>query len=130
MKNIPLRRALYSLRHIAIPVLVYSTELAAWAVLNHYGLGDRSWQTWRISLLSSLTIVCMTAVVFFDPNSKDVVLAAAGVTLPWLVMVICGLLYGFIKMDLSFLTPDWFFWGVLVSGVAQVLIVILVRLLK
>lgn len=120
-----LRHLLYNLRHIAIPTFVYTIELAVWAGLNRNGLGDATWMLWRIGLLVALVIIFLTAWVFYKPDGDDFWNAATGVLLPWCILFIGSIVYGFVQMSLSFVTVNLFFWGVLVSGVMQLFYILL-----
>ena len=113
---------LYDFRHVAIPALVYALELVVWAVLNHKGLGDHDWKTWRLGLLISLFLLFCTSFTFKE--NPQISLAATGVLLPWVIMLGLIITEGFFRMDLSFITISWFFTGVLGSGVLQALWII------
>lgn len=108
---------LYDFRHVAIPALVYTLELVVWAVLNHKGLGDDDWKTWRLGLLISLFLLFCTSFTF--RKNPQISLAATGVLLPWFIMLGLIIIGGVIQMNLSFITISWFFAGVLGSGVLQ-----------
>lgn len=112
------------LRHTAIPALVYAAELVIWAGLIHTGLTDDSWAVWRTGLLAGVVILILTGMKYCETEGSLILLAAAGAILPWIALLAAALVYGFIQMNLSFfLTPAWFFNGVLASGALQVVII-------
>lgn len=120
-----LLKILYDYRHVVFLVLIYATEMTVWAVLNLKGLGDEDFSTWRIFLLVSVAIiVCSTGIT---PNPDDGWMKYAGALAPWLIAPFVIIVYGFIQMNLQFLSMDWFFTCVLCSFSLQLFCSLLCR---
>jgi len=118
VRKLPLKQILYNYRHILIPALVFTIELTVWAILNLKGLGDKGWVYWRVFLLLSVFLVVFSASAF---EKDDELFLMFGSVIPWVVMLILSSVYGFIQMNLNFLTLDLFFVGVLGSTFLQAL---------
>ncbi|MBZ1524041.1 hypothetical protein J3336_11515, partial [Leuconostoc mesenteroides] len=83
-----------------------------------------SWAVWRTGLLVCVVILILTGMKYCETEGSLILLAAAGAILPWIALLAATLVYGFIQMNLSFLTPGLFFNGVLASGALQVVIIV------
>ncbi|MEJ5069970.1 hypothetical protein WH292_19085 [Enterobacter sp. MYb186] len=118
VRKLSLKQILYNYRHILIPALVFTIELTVWAILNLKGLGDKGWVYWRVFLLLSVFLVVFSASAF---EKDDELFLMFGSVIPWVVMLILSSVYGFIQMNLNFLTLDLFFVGVLGSTFLQAL---------
>ena len=118
VRQLPLKQILYNYRHILIPALVFTIELTVWATLNLKGLGDKGWVYWRVFLLLSVFLVVFSGSAF---EKDDELFLMFGSVIPWVVMLILSSVYGFIQMNLNFLTLDLFFVGVLGSTFLQAL---------
>ncbi|WP_285131560.1 hypothetical protein [Leclercia adecarboxylata] len=118
VRKLPLKQILYNYRHILIPALAFTIELTVWATLNLKGLGDKGWVYWRVFLLLSVFLVVFSGSAF---EKDDELFLMFGSVIPWVVMLILSSVYGFIQMNLNFLTLDLFFVGVLGSTFLQAL---------
>ncbi|BBW24615.1 hypothetical protein [Enterobacter kobei] len=118
-------KTLYDFRHLAILVLIYAAEMTVWAVLNLKGLGDEDFSTWRIFLLVSVGIIAGSAGILDDPDDRWMVYA--GALTPWLIAPFVVIVYGFIQMNLQFLSMEWFFTCVLLSFSLQFMVIFLNR---
>lgn len=116
MARYPLLKILHNYRYILIPALVFTIELTVWAVLNLKGVGDMGWVSWRVSLLLSVFLVCFSGSAF---NNRDDWYFMYGSVVPWGGMLIGAIVYGFIQMNLNFLTLDLFYAGVFCSLAVQ-----------
>lgn len=101
-----LLKILYDYRLVVFLVLIYATEMTVWAVLNLKGFGDNDFVTWRIFLLASLFIIPGSAVAYHDTDKAWMMFA--GALAPWLSALVSIIVYGFIQMNLHFLSLDWF----------------------
>ena len=117
-----LLKILQNYRYILIPALVFTIELTVWAVLNIKGVGDMGWVSWRVSLLLSVFLVYFSGTAF---NKRDDWYFMYGSVVPWGGMLIVASIYGFIQMDLNFLTLDMFYVGVFGSLVVQLVFTVL-----
>ncbi|MDV0787437.1 hypothetical protein VC623_22790 [Citrobacter amalonaticus] len=106
-------KILYDFRHLVILVLIYATEMTAWAVLNLKGLGDHDFTYWRMFLLVSVPVIVGSAGMFY--KSDHAWMMYAGALAPWLCALSVIIVYGFIQMNLHFLSMDWFFSCVQIS---------------
>ncbi|EHN8761263.1 hypothetical protein I4B00_004444 [Enterobacter asburiae] len=106
------KQFLYDYRHTLIPALVFTIELTVWAVLNLKGQGDKGWFYWRVFLLVSVLLVG------FSKKAEQWFLMFGSV-IPWVGMLIAAIIYGFIQMNLSFLSLNLFYAGVLGSAFLQ-----------
>ena len=122
MARYPLLKILQNYRYILIPALVFTIELTVWAVLNIKGVGDMGWVSWRVSLLLSVFLVCFSYSAF---NKLDGGFLMYGSVVPWGGMLIVASIYGFIQMNLNFLTLDLFYAGVFGSLVVQLVFTVL-----
>jgi len=111
-----LLKILYDYRHTLIPALVFTIELTVWAVLNFKGHGDKGWVYWRLFLLVSVLLVGFSVYAF---KKADQWFLMFGSVIPWVGMLIAAIIYGFIQMNLSFLTLNLFYAGVLGSAFLQ-----------
>lgn len=118
VRKLSLKQILYNYRHILIPALAFTIELTVWATLNLKGLGDKGWVYWRVFLLLSVFLVVFSGSAF---EKDDELFLMFGSVIPWVVMLILSSVYGFIQMNLNFLTLDLFFVGVLGSTFLQAL---------
>jgi len=118
MASYPLLKILHNYRYILIPALVFTTELTVWAALNLKGVGDMGRVSWRVCLLFSVFLVCFSDSAF---NKLDGGFLMYGSVIPWGGMLIAAIVYGFIQMNLNFLTLDLFFVGVPGSTFLQAL---------
>jgi len=118
VRKLPLKQILYNYRHILIPALVFTIALTVWATINLKGLGDKGWVYWRVFLLLSVFLVVFSGSAF---EKDDELFLMFGSVIPWVVMLILSSVYGFIQMNLNFLTLDLFFVGVLGSTILQAL---------
>jgi hypothetical protein len=125
MARNPLLKILYEYRHVAFLVLIYAAEMTVWAVLNLKGLGDEDFSTWRIFLLVSVGVIAGSAGILDDPD--DGWMVYAGALTPWLIAPFVVIVYGFIQMNLQFLSMEWFFTCVLLSFSLQFLVIFLNR---
>ncbi|MEB6622544.1 MULTISPECIES: hypothetical protein [Enterobacter] len=116
MASYPLLKILHNYRYILIPALVFTTELTVWAALNLKGVGDMGWVSWRVCLLFSVFLVCFSDSAF---NKLDGGFLMYGSVVPWGGMLIGTIAYGFIQMNLNFLTLDLFYAGVFCSLAVQ-----------
>ena len=121
----PLLKILNDYRHIVFLVLIYAAEMTVWAVLNLKGLGDEDFSTWRIFLLVSVGVIAGSAGILDDPD--DGWMMYAGALTPWLIAPFVVIVYGFIQMNLQFLSMEWFFTCVLLSFSLQFLVIFLNR---
>ena len=121
----PLLKILNDYRHIVFLVLIYAAEMTVWAVLNLKGLGDEDFSTWRIFLLVSVGVIAGSAGILDDPD--DGWMVYAGALTPWLIAPFVVIVYGFIRMNLQFLSMEWFFTCVLLSFSLQFLVICLNR---
>ncbi|EQA1667095.1 TPA: hypothetical protein N0X68_004379 [Enterobacter roggenkampii] len=121
----PLLKILNDYRHIVFLVLIYAAEMTVWAVLNLKGLGDEDFSTWRIFLLVSVGVIAGSAGILDDPD--DGWMVYAGALMPWLIAPFVIIVYGFIQMNLQFLSMEWFFTCVLLSFSLQFMIIFLNR---
>ncbi|CZY52737.1 hypothetical protein RJ218_003879 [Enterobacter hormaechei] len=121
----PFIKILYEYRHVAFLVLIYAAEMTVWAVLNLKGLGDEDFSTWRIFLLVSVGVIAGSAGILDDPD--DGWMVYAGALTPWLIAPFVVIVYGFIQMNLQFLSMEWFFTCVLLSFSLQFLVIFLNR---
>lgn len=121
----PLLKILNDYRHIVFLVLIYAAEMTVWAVLNLKGLGDEDFSTWRIFLLVSVGIIAGSAGILDDPD--DGWMVYAGALTPWLIVPFVVIIYGFIQMNLQFLSMEWFFTCVLLSFSLQFMVIFLNR---
>lgn len=108
---------------IYIPALVMAIELSIWAFLNLNGLGDPDWTTWLGSLFVAYGILYLTAMCCDGRSGRHIWVGAVGILIPWVAMLIYIPVVGLIKMSLSFVTLDWFFYGVRVGALCQILYV-------
>ncbi|HCM9227755.1 hypothetical protein L8T14_22630 [Enterobacter bugandensis] len=122
MARYPLLKILQNYRYILIPALVFTIELTVWAVLNIKVVGDMGWVSWRVSLLLSVFLVYFSGTAF---NKRDDWYFMYGSVVPWGGMLIVASIYGFIQMDLNFLTLDMFYVGVFGSLVVQLVFTVL-----
>ncbi|NIG46361.1 hypothetical protein F3J31_21430 [Enterobacter sp. Acro-832] len=125
MARNPFLKILYEYRHVAFLVLIYAAEMTVWAVLNLKGLGDEDFSTWRIFLLVSVGVIAGSAGILDDPD--DGWMVYAGALTPWLIAPFVVIVYGFIQMNLQFLSMEWFFTCVLLSFSLQFLVIFLNR---
>ncbi|MGC5892092.1 hypothetical protein [Enterobacter roggenkampii] len=116
MASYPLLKILHNYRYILIPALVFTTELTVWAALNLKDVGDMGWVSWRVCLLFSVFLVCFSDSAF---NKLDGGFLMYGSVVPWGGMLIGTIAYGFIQMNLNFLTLDLFYAGVFCSLAVQ-----------
>lgn len=121
----PFIKILYEYRHVAFLVLIYAAEMTVWAVLNLKGLGDEDFSTWRIFLLVSVGVIAGSAGILDDPD--DGWMVYAGALTPWLIAPFVVIVYGFIQMNLQFLSMEWFFTCVMLSFSLQFLVIFLNR---
>lgn len=121
----PLLKILNDYWHIVFLVLIYAAEMTVWAVLNLKGLGDEDFSTWRIFLLVSVGVIAGSAGILDDPD--DGWMVYAGALTPWLIAPFVVIVYGFIQMNLQFLSMEWFFTCVLLSFSLQFLVICLNR---
>ncbi|WP_431638373.1 hypothetical protein [Enterobacter mori] len=121
----PLLKILNDYRHIVFLVLIYAAQMTVWAVLNLKGLGDEDFSTWRIFLLVSVGVIAGSAGILDDPD--DGWMVYAGALMPWLIAPFVIIVYGFIQMNLQFLSMEWFFTCVLLSFSLQFMIIFLNR---
>ncbi|HFK5727420.1 TPA: hypothetical protein ACG0DT_004239 [Enterobacter asburiae] len=121
----PLLKILKDYRHIVFLVLIYAVEMTVWAVLNLKGLGDEDFSAWRIFLLVSVGVIAGSAGILDDPD--DGWMVYAGALTPWLIAPFVVIVYGFIQMNLQFLSMEWFFTCVLLSFSLQFLVIFLNR---
>ncbi|EJC0567437.1 MULTISPECIES: hypothetical protein [Enterobacter] len=121
----PLLKILYDNRHVAFLAIIYVAEMAVWAVLNLKGLGDEDFSTWRIFLLVSVGIIAGSAGILDDPD--DGWMVYAGALAPWLIAPFVVIVYGFLQMNLQFLSWEWFFTCVLLSFSLQFMVIFLNR---
>ena len=117
----PLFKILYDYRHIVCLVLIYATEMTVWAVLNLKGIGDEVFSTWRIFLLVSVAIIACSAAAYYGTDKAWMMFA--GALAPWLSAAVSIIVYGFIQMNLHFLSMEWFFACVLYSFILQGLVI-------
>ena len=115
-----LLKILYDYRHVVFLVLIYATEMTVWAILNLKGIGDDDFSTWRIFLLISVAIIASSAAAYGDTDKAWMMFA--GALAPWLSASVSIIVYGFIQMNLHFLSMDWFFTCVLCSFGLQVML--------
>lgn len=120
-----LLKILYDHRHVFFLVLIYAAEMTVWAALNLKGLGDDDFSTWRICLLVSVGIIAGSAGIIDDPDDKWMMYA--GALTPWLIAPFVIIVYGFIQMNLQFLSMEWFFTCVLLSFSLQFMLIFLNR---
>lgn len=118
----PLLKIPHNYRYILIPALVFTIELTVWAVLNLKGVSDIGWVSWRVSLLLSVFLIFFSGSVF---NKGDDWYFMYGSVLPWGGMLILGSIYGFIQMNLDFLTLDLFYAGVFGSFIVQLVFTVI-----
>ena len=111
-----LLKILYDYRHVVFLVLIYATEMTVWAILNLKGIGDDDFSTWRIFLLISVAIIASSAAAYGDTDKAWMMFAGA------LSASVSIIVYGFIQMNLHFLSMDWFFTCVLCSFGLQVML--------
>lgn len=121
-RKFSLKQILHHYRYILTPALVFTIELAVWAVLNIKGVGDMGWVSWRVSLLLSVFLVCFSGTAF---NKRDDWYFMYGSVVPWGVMLIVTSICGFIQMDLDFLTLDMFYAGVFCSLAVQLVFTVI-----
>ena len=117
-----LLKILHDYRYILIPALVFTIEMTVWAVLNLKGVGDMGWVSWRVSLLLSVFLVCFSGSAF---NKRDEGFFMYGSVVPWGGMLIVASIYGFIQMNLNFMTLDLFYAGVFGSLATQLVFTVL-----
>ena len=120
-----LLKILYDYRHVAFLVLIYAAEMTVGAVLNLKGLGDEDFSKWRIFLLVSVGIIAGSAGILDDPD--DGWMVYAGALTPWLIAPFVVIVYGFIQMNLQFLSMEWFYTCVLLSYSLQFMVIFLNR---
>jgi hypothetical protein len=125
MARHPLLKILNDYRHIAFLVLIYATEMTVWAVLNLKGLGDEDFYIWRIFLLVSVAIIVCSAGITDDPDEGFMMYA--GALAPWLIAPFVVIVYGFIQMNLQFLSMEWFYTCVLLSFSLQFVVILINR---
>ena len=121
VRKLSLKQILYNYRHTLIPALVFTIELTVWATLNLKGLGDKGWVYWRVFLLINVFLVFFSGYAFEKDDDLPLMF---GSVIPWIVMLILGSVYGFIQMNLNFLTLDLFFGGVAASTILQALLTV------
>lgn len=80
------------------------------------------WVSWRVSLLLSVFLVCFSYSAF---NKLDGGFLMYGSVVPWGGMLIVSSIYGFIQMNLNFLTLDMFYAGVFGSLAAQLVFTVI-----
>ena len=122
MARYPLLKILHNYRYFLIPALVFTIELTVWAVLNLRGVGDMGWVSWRVSLLLSVFLVCFSCSAF---NKRDDWYFIYGSVVPWGGMLIGTIVYGFIQMNLNFLTLSMFYAGVSGSLAVQMVFTVI-----
>ena len=122
MARYPLLKILHDYRHILTTALVFTIELTVWAVLNLKGVGDMGWGPWRVSLLLSVFLVYFSCVFF---NKRDDWYFMYGSVVPWGGMLIGAIVYGFIQMNLNFLTLDLFYAGMFGSLAVQLVFTVI-----
>lgn len=115
-RKFSLKKFLYDYRHTLIPALVFTIELTVWAVLNLKGQGDKGWFYWRVFLLVSVLLVGFSVYAFKKAEQWFLMF---GSVIPWVGMLVAAIIYGFIQMNLSFLTLNLFYAGVLGSAFLQ-----------
>ncbi|EDV0839738.1 hypothetical protein OY10_004610 [Salmonella enterica subsp. enterica serovar Havana] len=120
-----LLKILYDHRHVVFLVLIYAAEMTVWAVLNLKGLGDADFSTWRIFLLVSVGIIAGSAGILGDRDDEWMVYA--GALTPWLIAPFVVIVYGFIQMNLQFLSMEWFYTCVLLSFSMQFMLIFITR---
>lgn len=120
-----LLKILYAYRHVAFLVLIYAAEMTVWAVLNLKGLGDDDFSTWRIFLLVSVAIIAGSAGIIDDPDDRWMM--CAGALTPWLIAPFVVIVYGFLQMNLQFLSMEWFYTCVLLSFSLQFVVILINR---
>ncbi|WP_313228413.1 hypothetical protein [Leclercia sp.] len=125
VRKLSLKQILYNYRHTLIPALVFTIELTVWAILNLKGLGDKGWVYWRVFLLINVFLVFFSGYAFEKDDDLPLMF---GSVIPWIVMLILGSVYGFIQMNLNFLTLDLFFGGVAASTFLQALFTVVNRI--
>lgn len=121
-RKFSLKQILHDYRYILTPALVFTIELTVWAVLNIKGVGDMGWVSWRVSLLLSVFLVYFSGTAF---NKRDGGFLMYGSVVPWGGMLIVAIVYGFIQMNLNFLTLDIFYAGVFCSLVVQLVFTVI-----
>lgn len=121
-------KTLYDFRHLAILVLIFATEMTVWAVLNQKELGDKDFVAWRIWLLASVVITLLSGIFFYDLKAMEWVYA--GALAPWLIAAASIIVFGFIQMNLHFLSIEWFFTCVLFSFILQVISVFILLVIN
>lgn len=99
-------KTLHDFRHLAILVLIFAAEMTIWAVLNQKGLGDQDFVRWRVWLLASVVITVFSGIHFYDLKAMEWVYA--GALAPWLIAAASIIVFGFIQMNLHFLSIEWF----------------------
>lgn len=129
-KKTKLMLTLWAMRPLFIPALIMLVELAIWAGLNLAGLADKDWYLWRIGLLIALFIMLYTAAACGGKTRENILFASVGIVLPWVLMLAYILCFGFIYMSMNFVTLDWFFSGVLVSGACQFICVTFFKVMR
>lgn len=122
MARSSLLKILHDYRYILIPALVFTIELTVWAVLNLKGVGDMGWVSWRVSLLLSVLLVCFSGPAF---KKGGIWFFMYGSVLPWVGMLILASIFGFIQMNLNFLTLDLFYAGVFGSLAVQLVFILI-----
>lgn len=120
-----LPKLLYDFRHVVFLMLIYATEMTVWAVLNLKGLGDQNFVNWRICLLVSMVLIVLSGSAYY--GSDEAALTFAGALAPWVIAPVVITVYGFIQMNLHFLSIDWFFICVLASFLLQFMLVLMSR---
>ncbi|WP_239619732.1 MULTISPECIES: hypothetical protein [Enterobacteriaceae] len=120
-----LLKILYDHRHVFFLVLIYAAEMTVWAALNLKGLGDEDFSTWRIFLLVSMGIIAGSAGILGD--NDDGWMVFAGALTPWLIAPFVIIVYGFMQMNLHFLSIEWFYTCVLLSFSLQFVVIFINR---
>lgn len=120
-----LLKIMYDHRHVFFLVLIYVAEMTVWAALNLKGLGDDDFSTWRIFLLVSVGIIAGSAGIIDDPDDKWMMYA--GALTPWLIAPFVIIVYGFMQMNLHFLSIEWFYTCVLLSFSLQFVVLLINR---
>lgn len=120
-----LLKILYDYRHVVFLAFIYTTEMTVWAILNLRGLGDDDFSTWRIFLLISVGIIAGSAGILGDHD--DGWMVYGGALTPWLIVPFVIIVYGFIQMNLQFLSMEWFYTCVLLSFSLQFVLIVINR---
>lgn len=112
---------LFALRPVFVPALVFSVEIMLWVGLSKEGFLNRA----SLPLLGLngciLFALLVTAWAFYNPKEHEVLLAATGSAVPFLLSVVVAMLVYVVRSDPSFLNARWVMITAVLSFTGQMI---------